>query len=200
MRCLIIDDEYLARVLISDYVSKLPYLKLVAICKNASEAMEILEKEPIDLMFLDIQMPQLTGMDFVKSLNNKPLTIFTTAYPEYAIDSYELDIIDYLLKPISFERFLLSVKKAQQQFKLIQKTEQKNYITIKSEHRLYKVLFQDILYIEGLKEYLSFYTKQGKRIITLESLKALEQKLPDNFTRIHRSYIVNRNEVKSLYG
>ena len=202
MKCIVIDDEYLARLLLSDYISKIPHLELVASCETALEALNVIQNEEVDLMFLDIQMPELSGIDFLKSLTQKPLVIFTTAYPEYAIDGYALDVIDYLLKPFPFERFLLSVNKATTQINLL-KNKQGNspkYISIKSEHRIYKVGFQEIKYIEGLKEYVTFYLTNGKKIVTLESLKKLENTLPQQFIRVHRSYIVNKNEVSSLYG
>jgi len=203
IKCIIVDDEHLAIKLLEDYISKMPQLELVAKCSGAPEAMSIIQNQTIDLMFLDVQMPDLTGIEFLKSLNEKPVVIFTTAYPEYALDGYALDVIDYLLKPISFERFVMAVNKAISQVKLLKAqipNTEKDFISLKAEHRIYKVHFDNILYIEGLKEYVIFYLKKGNRIITLESLKRLEVVLPDNFMRIHRSHIINKNEVKSLYG
>ena len=202
IKCIVVDDEFLARTLLDDYISKMPQLELKAKCSGVPQAMEVLQNESIDLMFLDIQMPDLTGIDFLKSLKKKPVVIFTTAYPEYALDGYSLGVIDYLLKPISFERFFQSVNKAIDQINLLkrkQNDEKATFIMIKSEHRIHKVNFENILYIEGLKEYVTFHLKEGKRIITLKSLKSLEELLPNNFMRIHRSYIVNKNEVISLY-
>ena len=204
INCIIVDDEYLARVLLADYVSKLPQLKLVATCSSALEAIELMQNNTIDLIFLDIQMPELTGIDFVKTLTNKPKVIFTTAYPEYALDGYALDVTDYLLKPIPFDRFVQAVNKATEQIKLIEKQsaapKPNDYITIKSEHRIHKVDYKNIVYIEGSKEYVIFNLKEGKRIITLETLKKLEEILPSNFLRVHKSHIVNKDFVKSLYG
>ncbi len=203
INCIVIDDEFLARTLLDDYIGKLSSLELIAKCHSATEAMEVLHNEPIDIMFLDIQMPDLTGIDFLKSLKTKPVVIFTTAYPEYALDGYALDVIDYLLKPISFERFIQAVNKATEQIKLIKggtSKKENEYITIKSEHRIHKVNYVNILFIEGMKEYVIFHLKVGKRIITLERMKNLEENLPNNFMRIHRSYIINKNDVKSLYG
>lgn len=203
IKCIIIDDEYLARELLEDYISKLPQLELVGKCNGVPQAMEVLQNESVDVMFLDVQMPDISGVDFLKSLNNKPIVILTTAYPDYALDGYALDVIDYLLKPISFERFVKSVNKASDQFMIFSKRDnsiEKKYITLKSEHKIYKVNYDNILYIEGAKEYVIFYLKEGKRIITLEALKRLEDLLPNNFMRIHRSHIINKNEVKSLYG
>lgn len=203
IKCIVIDDEHLARTLLDDYISKIPYLELVAKCEGAPQAIAVLQNETIDLMFLDVQMPDLTGIDFLKSLKTKPVVIFTTAYPDYALDGYALDVIDYLLKPISFERFVQAVNKAADQIKLLRgkgDEEDKGFIALKSEHRVHKVSYSNILLIEGLKEYVIFHLKEGKRIITLEALKNLEELLPDNFLRIHRSYIINKNYVQSLYG
>jgi len=203
INCIVIDDEHLARTLLDDYIGKLPSLKLIANCSSALQALEILQNKPVDLIFLDIQMPDLSGIVFLKSLKYKPVVIFTTAYPEYALDGYALDVIDYLLKPISFERFMQSVNKAAEQIKLIKgisTNKEKKYITLKSEHRIHKVKYNNILFIEGMKEYVVFHLKEGKRIITLERMKNLEEHLPDNFLRIHRSYIINKNDIRSLYG
>lgn len=213
INCLVVDDEQLARGLLESYISKIPFLSLKKSCKSALEAISCLQKGDIDLMFLDIQMPDLTGIEFLQTLKKKPLVIFTTAYKEYAIDGYHLDVIDYMLKPIAFERFLYGANKALEQLKLInaaskppvntnEKSENigKDYINLKSNHKIYKVKFADIYYIEGLKEYVTFYTKE-KKIVVLESLKKLEETLPQyKFLRIHKSYIVNIDKVKSLYG
>ncbi|RLD64171.1 MAG: DNA-binding response regulator [Bacteroidetes bacterium] len=213
INCLIVDDEQLARGLLERYISKIPYLSLKKSCKSALEAIDCLQKGDVDLMFLDIQMPDITGIAFLQTLKKKPLVIFTTAYEEYAIDGYELDVIDYMLKPIAFERFLQGANKALEQIKLINtaantihitqktaKNDTKDYIQLKSNHKIYNIKYVDILYIEGLKEYVTFYTKD-KKIIVLESLKNLEEKLPKNqFIRIHKSYIVNSDMVESLYG
>jgi len=213
INCLIVDDEQLARGLLERYISKIPYLSLKKSCKSALEAIDCLQKGDVDLMFLDIQMPDITGIAFLQTLKKKPLVIFTTAYEEYAIDGYELDVIDYMLKPIAFERFLQGANKALEQIKLINtaantihitqktaKNDTKDYIQLKSNHKIYNIKYVDILYVEGLKEYVTFYTKD-KKIIVLESLKNLEEKLPKNqFIRIHKSYIVNSDMVESLYG
>ena len=208
INCLIVDDEQLARGLLESYISKIPYLVLIKSCKSALEAVEYLQNDHIDLMFLDIQMPDLTGIEFLQTLKKKPLVIFTTAYKEFAIDGYVLDVIDYMLKPISFERFMQGTNKALEQIKLIKTVLQtnntqittKNYIQLKANHKIYKVKYTDIMYIEGLKEYVSFHTKT-KKIIVLESLKKLEETLPSTqFLRIHKSYIVNTEMVTSLFG
>ncbi len=203
IKCLIVDDETLARQLLVNYIEKFPQLELIGQCKGAPEAMKLLLEEEIDLMFLDIQMPDLTGVDFLKSLNKKPIVIFTTAYSEYAIEGYELNVIDYLLKPISFERMATAVNKAIEQIKLLKgkkKDKEEGYLTVKAEHRIHKLFFTDIFYVEGLNEYVVFHLRDGRKIISLEALKNLEETLPDFFIRVHRSFIINKNDIKSLYG
>jgi DNA-binding LytR/AlgR family response regulator len=211
INCLIVDDEQLARNLLERYVSKIPNLKLAGSCKSPLEAIDYLQKEIIDLMFLDIQMPDLKGTEFLQTLKHKPVVIFTTAYQEYALEGYRLDVIDYMLKPISFERFLQGVNKAVEQIKLLKSSENaddpfseqnslKQYIHLKAEHKVHKIKIDEIKYIEGLKEYVSFYM-EDKKIIVLESLKKLEESLPsDMFMRIHKSYIVNTEKISLLYG
>ncbi|MTI30949.1 LytR/AlgR family response regulator transcription factor [Xanthovirga aplysinae] len=215
IKCLIVDDEQLARTLLSEYISKIPQLELVGQCKNPLEAMETLQGEAIDLMFLDIQMPELTGIEFLKTLPGKPVVVFTTAYPEYALEGYQLDVTDYLLKPFSFERFVQSVNKASELIKLkkeVKKGEKEipeplpetkvteEFIIINADHKLYRVKLNDILYIEGLKEYVRYHTKDQK-IIALQSLKSLEESLPyEQFIRVHRSYIVSMANIKTLEG
>ena len=202
IRCIIVDDEFLARTLLEDYVGKVPQLELIAKCQGAPQAMEVLQNEDIDLMFLDVQMPDLTGVDFLKSLRKKPVVIFTTAYSDYAIDGYSLGVIEYLLKPISFERFFQAVNKAIEQINLLRKSSSDkpdDFIMLKSDHKIHKIKFDDVLYIEGLKEYVIFHLKNEKRIVTLRSIKSLEDDLPGNFMRIHRSYIINKNEINTLY-
>ncbi|CAD5282517.1 MULTISPECIES: LytTR family DNA-binding domain-containing protein [unclassified Imperialibacter] len=205
IRCIIVDDEELARALIKEYVSKIPSLELVGTYKNPLEALGVLRAEQIDLMFLDIQMPELTGIQFLKSLEKKPVVIFTTAYPEYALEGYELDVVDYLVKPVSIERFLHGVNKAT---KILHNktdnsgtTNQPDFIVVHADHKIYRLLLADILYIEGLREYVSYFTSDGKRIIALESLKKLEEILPPNmFMRVHKSYIVPINRVRVIEG
>jgi DNA-binding LytR/AlgR family response regulator len=206
--CLIVDDEQLARKLLESFVSKIPGLELKGMCKNPLEALEIMQKEQIDILLLDIQMPELTGVDFLKTLKNRPTTIFTTAYSEYALEGYQLDVIDYLVKPFSFERFLQAINKAIGHIDLKRKADDQvtgnrtgmEFLLLHADHKIYKVKLDDIQYIEGLKEYVSYYTKE-KRIIVLQSLKSIEESLPkDQFIRIHRSYIVPVDKIKSLDG
>lgn len=201
MTCIIIDDEFPARLLLERYVSKIPYLRHVKSFKNPVEALHFMKDQPVDLMFVDIQMPQLTGTEFLRSFNKKPLAILTTAYPDYALEGYELDVIDYLVKPISFERFLMATDKAYErhtQKKMAAGKEQETII-LKADHKTYKVNYDDILYIEGAREYVIFHTSHGK-IMTLEALRNLEETLPDQFIRIHKSYIVNKEKVTSQHG
>lgn len=204
-KCIVVDDEQLARKLLQEYIEKVPYLELEAQFKNPLEAISFLQDHPIDLLFLDIQMPDLTGIEMLKSITLKTSVILTTAYSEYAIEGYELNVIDYLLKPFSFERFLQGVNKVSELLKLKYQaeigTQPAAYITIQAEHKIYKMILNEILYIEGLKEYVSYYTTKGQRIIALQSLKSLEETLPKNgFMRIHRSYIVPIDKIDTLEG
>ena len=203
--CLIVDDEQLARKLLKEYVSKVTALELRGMCKNPLEAMDIMQQEQIDILFLDIQMPELTGIEFVKSLKQKPVIIFTTAYSEFALEGYQLDVIDYLVKPFPLDRFVQAVNKAIEFIDLKKKAslsgkDSDEYILLHADHKIYKVALDDIQYIEGLKEYVSYFTKE-KRIIVLQSLKSIEETLPaDRFIRIHRSYIVPIRKIKTLDG
>ena len=204
LRCLIVDDEQLARELIQSYCLKLPHLKVVAQCKSPLEALTFLQKERIDLIFLDIQMPDLTGIEFLKTLPHKPQVVFTTAYSQYALDGYELEVTDYLLKPISFERFVQAVNRASKNLRMISSPEniikEEEYLILKADHKTYRIKFHDILYIEGLKEYVSYYTGD-QRIIVLQSLKGLEETLPKHqFLRVHKSYIINKDHVRAING
>lgn len=204
--CLIVDDEPLARNLLAEYVSKVPYLRLVATSPNALAAMEVLRKDSIDLLFLDIQMPELTGISFLKSLQKKPFVILTTAYSQYALEGYELDVVDYLLKPITFERFLKAVDKVSSRV-AVQPAEvlkgdnsgTSDFVFVKDGTRLVKVFLNDILYVEGLKDYVTIHTKTQK-VITLQRLKSLEELLPaDKFMRIHHSYIISLQAIEAVH-
>lgn len=210
-RVLIVDDEYHARKLLSEYVSKLPFLELAGTGANVFEAMDILRKEKVDILLSDIQMPEITGLEFARSLKNPPAVIFTTAYSEYAVESYELDVVDYLLKPIAFPRFLQAINKiierrgddgtkqpAINNIKPQTEIQEEDSFVIKSGYKIYKINYADLLYIEGQREYVTFHiTKQ--RITTLASLKDLEEKLPSNqFIRIHKSYIVSIKHIELI--
>lgn len=210
-KVLIVDDEYHARKLLSEYVSKLSFLELAGTAANVFEAMNILQKEKIDILLSDIQMPEITGLEFARSLKNPPSVIFTTAYSEYAVESYELDVVDYLLKPIAFPRFLQAINKvvekkrnnlsdrplpstSQQQ----SSKQEDDSIIIKSGYKIYKINYSDLLYIEGQREYVTFHTTK-QRITTLASLKYLEEKLPsDLFIRIHKSYIISIKHIELI--
>ncbi|MEZ4987432.1 MAG: LytTR family DNA-binding domain-containing protein [Saprospiraceae bacterium] len=209
MQVIIVDDEPLAQDVLETFVEKMPALHLVAKCSNALEANEALKNHQVDLMFLDIQMPQITGVDFLKSLANPPMVIFTTAYSNYAVEGYELNAIDYLLKPISLDRFMKAVNKATEQFDLHQKAGQgsvpqpetsQDFIFVKADKKLVKVNFEDVIYIEGLKDYVIIRLTDS-RVVTLQTMKSLEDKLPVGiFRRIHRSYIVNMNRIDAIMG
>lgn len=204
---IIVDDEYLAQKLLQDYVSKVGNLQLVATCSNAIEAMSALKENEVDIMLLDIQMPDLTGLELVKSLEKKPAVIFTTAYSEYAVDAFNLAVTDYLLKPFDFQRFVQAINKAvglvQPKVELEQKTvdsvsRSNDFITVKADYKLYKINYDDLLYIEGQHEYVTFHTTQ-RRITALFALKDLEGILPkDKFVRVHKSYIVSFKHIQDL--
>ncbi len=205
IKCLVVDDEQLARTLLENFIGKVPQLELLGKCKNAIEALDQLAHQTIDLIFLDIQMPDLTGVDMLKGIKKKPLVIFTTAYSEYAVEGFELDAIDYLLKPFSFDRFVQAVNKARDYLQLKEAAIQKlpaedGFLVVNADHKLYKIPHADIEYIEGLREYVSIFTPE-KRIIALLSLKSLEESLPSqHFLRVHKSYIVPIKKIKTMEG
>ncbi len=208
MNVIIVDDEPLAQDVLETYIENIPEFNLIKKCSNAFEANETLKNEDIDLMFLDIQMPQLTGTDFLKSLSKPPIVIFTTAYPNYAVEGFELNALDYLLKPISMDRFLKAANKAIDQYKLEQgegstsstPEDGEDFFFVKADKKLIKVNYDDILYIEGLKDYV-IIRMENDRVITLQTMKSLESKMPSpQFKRIHRSYIVNTDRIKAIVG
>lgn len=207
LRCIIIDDEPLALDLLEDDISKIPFLTLTHKFQSPFDAMPLLKSGQVDLIFLDIQMPDITGLEFLKSLETKPLVIFTTAYDQYALDGYELDVIDYLLKPIPFDRLLKAAGKAQDFFvarNSIQSASRNSemsypdYIFVKSGYDILKININDILFIEGLKDYVKIFVPPHP-ILTLMNLKAIVEKLPPNkFVRVHRSYIVALEKIKAI--
>jgi DNA-binding LytR/AlgR family response regulator len=202
IRCHIIEDEPMASKLLQLYVSKLPLLELVAVSDNPLDALESLKTDPVDLVFLDIRMPDMTGLALLKVLQKKPLAILTTAYSEFAVESYELDVVDYLKKPITFDRFVKAVGKAEQRLQPGDLQKEKmgdaGYIFIKEGTRFVKVILGEILFIEGLKNYVAIHTVNQK-IVSLQRLKALEEQLPpDKFIRVHNSYIVAKAAVSSV--
>lgn len=206
INCLIVDDEPLAQQVIETYIQKMPSLVLVGKCDNAMEAYEVLHNEKIDVMFLDIQMPVITDVEFLRTLQNPPAVIFTTAYPDFAMEGYDLNITDYLLKPVSFERFLKAVNKATEHIALQQQSAQENdttttdYFFVKEDSKLVKINFSDIDHIECMKDYAKIFTKQ-RMIVTHHTMKRFEEVLPPlQFVRIHRSYIVNIPAIQSIFG
>ncbi|MEQ8810975.1 MAG: LytTR family DNA-binding domain-containing protein [Imperialibacter sp.] len=200
IRCLIVDDEPLALNLIEGYVEKTPFLELAGKCSSAYEALEKIASEKIDLLFLDIQMPGLTGMELSRSLKNGPKVVFTTAFEEYALEGFKVDAIDYLLKPFNYEEFLKSANKAREWISVAaggSSETDPNALFVKSEYKLVKIDLQKVLYIEGLKDYAKIFLQdQTRPVMTLMSLKSLEEQLPSHqFMRIHRSFIVRLDRI-----
>jgi len=204
MNCIAVDDEKLVLDLLVDNIQKVPFLKLIGRCRNAMEAAEFLHKEKVDLIFLDIQMPGLNGLQFVKTLQQPPMIIFVTAYKEYALEGFNLDAVDYLLKPVSFERFLKACNKAFDLYNLQRKKspkeDQPGYFFVYVEYNQVKVTIADILYIEGMKDYAKIFLLSSPRpLITRMSLKALEDKLTQyRFVRIHKSYITPVDKITAV--
>lgn len=199
IRTLIVDDEPLAHDIIESYVDKISDMEIVGKCDNAIDANELIQKGEVDLVFLDIQMPEMTGIQLVKSLTNPPKVVFTTAYAEYAVDGFDLNAVDYLLKPIAFDRFLQAVNKVKEGMES-NIASSDDFFFVKADKKLVKVHFSEILFIEGLKDYVIIKKEQG-RVIALQTMKSLEQKLPSNiFKRVHRSYIVNIQQIKAVVG
>ncbi len=203
MRCLAVDDESLALDLLEDNIRKIPFLTLVKRGKNAVEAQEVLLREPIDLIFLDIQMPGITGIQFLQAVTTPPLVIFITAYEQFALDGFNLDVVDYLLKPVSFDRFLKAVNKAHELYThrhTAQVPASADYLFVNADYNLVKVNVRNITYVEGLKDYIKIFVENVQRpIITRMSLKSIEEKLPaDGFVRVHKSYIVSLDKIVSI--
>jgi len=203
INCLLVDDDISALDLLENYIQKVSFLTLLAKCSQPAEAIRILNNQPVDLLFLDIRMPEITGIQLLKSIKTQPAVIFTTAYKEYAIDGFDLNICDYLLKPILFERFLKAVSNANEYIAFKQ---QKNHPTfdndllfVKSDYKIIKIVISEILFIEGLKDYVKIYTKEKNPFITLKSMTYFENKLPgDHFIRVHRSFIIAINKIDSI--
>ena len=203
IKVLAIDDEPLALQQLVAYIGKVPFLQLAGQCQSALEAMDLLNREPVDAIFCDINMPDLSGMDFVKSLTVPPLVVFTTAYSEYAIEGFKVDAVDYLLKPFGLQDFMRAANRLKERLEIKGKTleavETGDDIFVKTDYRVVKVAIQDIRYVEGMSEYLKLHLEsQPKPIVTLLAMKALEERLPQNFMRIHRSYIVNLDKIKEV--
>lgn len=206
IRCLLVDDEFLALALLEKYVEEEPGLVLAGKCKNPVQAVEILNTQPVDLLFLDIQMPLMSGISLLKNISSKPVTIFTTAYTQYAYEAFDLDAVDYLTKPFSRERFRQAIRKATNLLGLKKKDTGSDLnvisgeMTVKSDRKYIKIAFLDILFVEGWKEYVKIHTLNGK-IITLESMNHMELILPDtHFLRVHKSYIVSIPRVRQFEG
>ncbi|WEK35451.1 MAG: LytTR family DNA-binding domain-containing protein [Candidatus Pseudobacter hemicellulosilyticus] len=203
LNCLIIDDEPWALDLLEDFIQKIPYLRLAGRCEGPVAALPYFEKEEIDLIFLDIRMPDLSGIQFLKTLSKKPSVIFVTAYNEFAVEGYELDAIDYLLKPVPFDRFVAAVSRAQEYIGYRKnRNSQRNddFLFIKTSHKIQKIFYNDIVYLEGLKDYTRIHLAESRKpVVTLQSLKYFESRLPsENFIRIHRSYIVSLRKVDTV--
>lgn len=199
VKCIIVDDEPIARRIIKKHLSYFPHFDLIAECSNAIEAMEITNKKHTDLMFLDIQMPGITGIDFIKASTKAPKVIFTTAYRDYAVTAFDLNVVDYLLKPISLERFAKSINKF---LSLTENSETSvnndEYILLKADRKQYKIILNDILYLESMGDYVTVHTKD-KKYITKERLSNLETTLPKSkFTRIHRGYIISNRNIEAI--
>lgn len=207
-KVMIVDDEQLARTLLTDYVSKIPQLQLVASCASAIEALPVMQAQKIDILLTDIEMPDVTGVEFVAQLPYRPCVIFTTAYSQYALDGFDLAVVDYLLKPISFARFFKAIEKAVKLMDLKssseenkpqnknQQSDNQSFMMIKADRKLYKINFEDLLYVEGQGEYVTFHTKQ-RNITALYSMKSLVEELPaQRFIRIHKSYIVSVSHIE----
>ena len=204
LNCIIIDDEPLARKGLVEYISDVDFLHLAGEFDNPLKATSTLSGQTIHLIFLDIQMPKLSGIEFLKSLSHPPLVIFTTAYPQYAIEGFDLNVLDYLLKPISFDRFLKAAMKAKDAVTSKQtipaSTSQEDYIFIKSDNKLVKIFYNDILFIEALQNYVTIYTSD-KKYITYLTFKSVEESLPaDQFIKVHKSYIVAAAKIESIEG
>ena len=204
IKCVAIDDEPLALRQISSYIEKTPFLEQIALCQSAFEALELLESKDVDLLFVDINMPDLNGLDFVKSLNKRPQIIFTTAYSEYAIEGFQVDAIDYLLKPIAYTSFLKAVNKARMWFEMkLQKplvdNELNKELFVKSEYKIVRIVLSDILYIESANEYIRIHLDNNEVITTLMRLKNIEEQLSNtHFMRVHRSFIVALDKIKEI--
>ncbi|HEU4552186.1 MAG TPA: LytTR family DNA-binding domain-containing protein [Chitinophaga sp.] len=208
IKCIIVDDEPLSRELLENHIERIPFLELVKSCADAFDAIDVLQTDTIELLITDIQMPRINGLELIKSLSNPPFLIFATAFSNYAIEGYDLNAVDFLLKPISFERFLKAINKAKKDIDqkngegpaVANNKQQVQHLFVKDGQRLSKILFEDILYIEGMKDYIKIVTKQ-RNIVTYMRMKSIEEVLPESqFIRIHKSYIIHVPAIKSVLG
>lgn len=206
LRCIAVDDEPLALELIEDNISKVPYLQLVAKCSNAMEAIKVLQEQTVDLIFLDIQMPGLTGLQFIQSLNERPMIILITAYEKFALEGFNYDVVDYLVKPVSLNRFVKACNKAWELYQLKAKSKEPaagkslDYIFVNADYSLLKVVIDDIMWVEGLKDYIKIHIRNSsKPVITRMTMKSVEELLPGNrFIRIHKSYIAAMDFITAI--
>lgn len=208
VRCIVVDDEPLAQKVIEQHIGRYPSLELVALCDSATSAFEVLHTQKVDLIFLDINMPVISGLNFLKSLSNLPLVIFTTAYAEYAVEGFELDAVDYLLKPVSQSRFDRAIEKVFKRKELNTSSlaakaatePSKDYMFVKTDGKLVKVMYQDILYCEGMKDYLKIHLNNQRFLVIHQTMKGMEDQLPSvQFMRVHKSYIVSLKAIRSFH-
>jgi DNA-binding LytR/AlgR family response regulator len=205
LNCLIVEDEPIARKGLAEYVSEIEFLNLIAQCENSLKAATLVNQHEIDLMFLDIEMPKLSGMEFLKTLKNPPLTIFTTAFSEYAVEGYSLDVVDYLMKPITFDRFVKAVQKAQELYSLrrtalYSREAAPDYFFVKCDSKFEKVFYNEVRYIEAMQNYAVIHT-QERKLITYITMSSLDTQLPrDQFIKVHKSFIVAVSHIKALDG
>lgn len=206
IRCLIVDDEPIGREILENFVKKINFLEVVAVCEDPFEALEIMENDTVDLLLSDIQMPEINGLEFVRSLPSQPVIIFVTAHDNYAVNSFELGVTDYLLKPVSFQRFLKAINKARVQIEnrrnlaATSSELDRDYFFVRSNNKLTKILYSEVEYIESIGDYIKVFTT-GQPVLSYNTLKSIESKLPsDQFIRIHNSYIISLNAVKAVDG
>lgn len=202
LKTIVVEDEPLAREGLLSYLSQIDFIQMKGVCEDALQANQLLASQPIDLMFLDIQMPRLTGIEFLKSLKQPPMVVMTTAYPNFALQGYELDVMDYLIKPFPFERLLKSVNKARDFYQLKNRPapQASDFFFVKCDHRYEKIFYRDVIYVEGMENYVVIYTPVQK-FVTLMRMKAIEELLPQaDFIRTHKSYLVAVNAIASIDG
>lgn len=199
--CAIVDDEQPARDLLENFVAKVPSMRLLGKFKSPMSMLDLIHEQRIDLIFLDIQMPDIKGTDFLRTVKRVPPVIFTTAYADYALEGFNLDVVDYLVKPFSFERYLQAVNKASTIISSSRQTTSCDQIlNVQADHRLYRLATADILYVESMREYVAYHMVDGSRLMALQSMKGLEDTLPNDFIRVHRSFIINASHMSYLEG